>query len=123
MANNNYYLGVDPLSRLGDSPRFFYGLRKNANGSIFLQRVDQMKGEGSVEINYPGDESGNYTDFEVGVDFFEGIDVNHNEVFDNLKYQQYRWDDRSIFYYIDDDGQLVAKINQSHIFNDFDSED
>lgn len=123
MANNNYYLGVDPLSRIGDSPRFFYGLRKNANGSIFLQRVDQMKGEGSVEINYPGDETGNYTDFEVGVDFFEGIDINHNEVFDNLKYQQYRWDDRAIFYYIDDDGQLVAKINQSHNYSDFDSED
>ena len=123
MANNNYYLGVDPLSRLGDSPRFFYGLRKNANGSIFLQRVDQMKGEGSVEINYPGDEAGNYTDFEVGVDFFEGIDINHNEVFDNLKYQQYRWDDRAIFYYIDDDGQLVAKINQSHNYSDFDSDD
>lgn len=123
MANNNYYLGVDPLSRLGDSPRFFYGLRKNANGSIFLQRVDQMKGEGSVEINYPGDEAGNYTDFEVGVDFFEGIDINHNEVFDNLKYQQYRWDDRAIFYYIDEDGQLVAKINQSHNYSDFDSED
>lgn len=123
MANNNYYLGVDPLSRLGDSPRFFYGLRKNANGSIFLQRVDQMKGEGSVEINYPGDEAGNYTDFEVGVDFFEGIDINHNEVFENLKYQQYRWDDRAIFYYIDEDGQLVAKINQSHNYSDFDSED
>ena len=123
MANNNYYLGVDPLSRLGDSPRFFYGLRKNANGSIFLQRVDQMKGEGSVEINYPGDEASNYTDFEVGVDFFEGIDINHNEVFENLKYQQYRWDDRAIFYYIDEDGQLVAKINQSHNYSDFDSED
>lgn len=123
MANNNYYLGVDPLSRLGDSPRYFYGLRKNENGSIFLQRVDQMKGEGSVEINYPGEESENYTDFEVGVDFFEGIDVNHNEVFGNLKYQQYRWDDRAIFYYVDDDGQLVAKINQGHDYDDFDSED
>ena len=30
---------------------------------------------------------------------------------DNLKYQQYRWDDRAIFYYVDSDGNLCARVN------------
>jgi hypothetical protein len=115
--NSNYYLGIDPLTRLGDTPRFFYGLRKNENGSLFLQRNDQLKDKDAIEINRVGDEAGNFTDFEVGVDFFEGIDVNHNIVFENLKYQQYRWDDRAIFYYIDDEGQLVAKLNAGHTYD------
>jgi hypothetical protein len=115
--NSNYYLGIDPLTRLGDTPRFFYGLRKNENGSLFLQRNDQLKDKDAIEINRVGDEANNFTDFEVGVDFFEGIDVNHNTVFKNLKYQQYRWDIRSMFYYIDEEGQLVAKLNTGHTYD------
>jgi hypothetical protein len=108
---SNFYLGIDPQDRLGDTPRFFYGLRKNENGSLFLQRIDNLKSNDSVEINYVGEEAENYTDFTVGVDFFEGADVNHNAAFDNLKYQQYRWDDRAIFYYVDSDGNLCARVN------------
>jgi len=123
MANSNYYLGQDAESRLGSTPRFFYGLRKNQNGSIFLERSDQAKSKDSISINIPGDPAENYSDFENGVDFYEGIDINHNPVFDNLKYQQYKWDDRAIFYYVDDDGQLVARINNGHDYDNFDSED
>lgn len=119
----NYYLGTDPQTRLGDTPRFFYALRKNENGSLFLQRSDQLKTDSSIELNRVGDESGNYTDFEVGVDFFEGIDVNHNAVFENLKYQQYRWDNRPMFYYIDDEGQLVAVVNNGHTYDNGASEE
>jgi len=121
--NNNYILGNDPQTNLGDSPRFFYGLRKNENGSIFLQRIDQIRDKDTVSINNPGEPEGNYNDFEVGVDFFEGIDVNHNTVFENLSYQQYKWDSKPIFYYVDEDGQLVAKVNAGHTYNDNDSED
>jgi hypothetical protein len=108
---SNFYLGIDPQDRLGGTPRFFYGLRKNENGSLFLQRIDNLKSNDSVEINYVGEEAENYNDFTVGVDFFEGVDVNHNKAFDNLKYQQYRWDDRAIFYYVDSDGNLCARVN------------
>lgn len=121
--NNNYVLGNDPYTRLGDTPRFFYGLRKNENGSLFLQRNDQLKSNDAIELNHPGDEAGNYNDLETGVDFYEGIDVNHNTVFENLKYQQYRWDDRAIFYYIDNEGQLVARINNGYTYDSGASED
>jgi len=122
MANNNYYLGQDPQSALGDTPRFFYGLRKNANGSVFLERSDQSKGNDSIQLNTPGAPEGNYNDFETGVDFYEGVDLNHNAVFDNLRFAQYRWDDRALFYYVNDEGELVVKINTSHTYNNLDSE-
>jgi len=123
MSNSNYYLGTDPLTRLGDTPRFFYGIRKNENGSLFLQRNDQMRSNDSIEINRVGDETENFNGFEIGVDFYEGIDVNHNVEYQNLKYQQYRWDDRAIFYYIDDEGQLVARINNGYTYDEGSSEE
>jgi hypothetical protein len=123
MATSNHYLGVDPNTRLGGTPRFFYGIRKNENGSLFLVRSDQYKEADTIEINNPGDDIENYNEFEVGVDFFEGIDVTHNAVYENLKYVQYKWDDRAIFYYVDDEGQLVARVNNGYTYTPGVSED
>jgi hypothetical protein len=121
-SGNNYYLGTDPQSALGDTPRFLYGIRKNENGSLFLLRIDNIRDKEIAVINIPGEDAGNYTDFEVGVDFFEGLDVNHNPVYDNLNYQQYRWDDRALFYYVDADGQLSVVINNGHVYDNGASE-
>ena len=111
-----YYIGQQPSDVLGDQPRFFYGLRRTDDGELYFVRIDQLIGEDAIDINAPGDPSENYEDFEVGVDFYEGRDVYHNLVFDNLNYEQYRWDDRSIYYYIDDDGQLVARVNATYTY-------
>lgn len=111
-----YYIGQQPSDVLGDQPRFFYGLRRTDDGELYFARVDQLIGDDAIDINAPGDPSGNYEDFEVNVDFYEGRDVYHNLVFENLNYEQYRWDDRSIYYYIDDDGQLVARVNATYTY-------
>ena len=111
-----YYIGQQPSDVLGDQPRFFYALRRTDDGELYFARVDQLIGEDGIDINNPGDPNENYEDFEVGVDFYEGRDVYHNLVFENLKYEQYRWDDRSIYYYIDEDGQLVARVNATYTY-------
>lgn len=111
-----YYIGTQPDGLLGDNPRYFYGLRRTDDGELYLGRVDQLKGDDSISINNLGPTEENYEDFEVGVDFYEGRDVYHAVVFDNLKYEQYRWDDRAIYYYIDDDGQLVARVNSGYTY-------
>jgi hypothetical protein len=123
MAASNYYFGEDPEKRLGDSPRYFYGIRRNAKGSLFMIRSDQSKDKESIQINIPGNEEDNFSEFEVAVDFIEGVDVNHNAVYPNMKYPQYRWDDRSIFYYVNDDGELVARINNGYAYPSGTSED
>jgi hypothetical protein len=120
---NAYYLGSTPDETLGNSPRYFYGLRKNANGSLFVNKNDNLTETQSIDINEIGELEDNYNDFEVGVDFYEGINVNHQVMFANLKYPQYRWDNRNIFYYIDSEGQLVARVNQSHTYQTGLSED
>jgi hypothetical protein len=113
---NNYYLGNQPDDVLGGTPRFFYALRRGTDGSLYCVRSDQLKDAGSIQINDVGADEDNYTDFEVGVDFFEGRDVNHNTVFENLRYEQYRWDNRAMFYYIDDEGNLVVRINNGYTY-------
>lgn len=113
---SNYYLGRNPDESLGTSPRYWYALRKNSDGEIFLVKSDQLKDDQAYEINIPGPEEENFQDFEHGVDYYEGIDVNHNKVYDNLKYPQYRWDGRSMYYYIDDEGNLIQRLFASYIY-------
>jgi hypothetical protein len=120
---SNYYLGTQPESILKDNPRYFYGLRRNINGSLFFVKSDQLYDDEDISINNTGKLEDNFKDFESGVDFYEGINVNHEAVFKNLKYTQYRWDDRSVLYYINDEGELVLRINKSFSYEDDISED
>jgi hypothetical protein len=114
----NYYLGVTPQEALGDSPRYWYALRRNEDGELFLLRSDQLKDKDSIELNIPGSREENFDDFEAGVDFFEGIDQDHNPEYDNLFWTQYKWDNRNILYYINEAGQFVQRINQGYVYPD-----
>lgn len=113
---STYYLGQSPDEALGDSPRFLYLLRRNADGELFFLRSDQAIDKESIEINAPGNPAENFEDFESGIDFFEGIAADHEIEYENLRFPQYRWDDRSCLYYIDSQGQLVQRINQGYTY-------
>ena len=107
----------------GTTNRFFYGLRRTDNGELFLGKVDQMKKSDSVTINNPGDPTQNFPNYEEGEDFFEGRDAFHNLVYDNLNYEQFKWDDRNLFYYVNSEGELVIKINENHTYDAASSSD
>ena len=96
--------------------RYFYGFRRTDNGELYLAKIDQLKAGDSIQLNKEGDPADNYEDFEQGENFFEGRDVKHQKVYKNLNYEQYKWDNRSLLYYIDDDGQLVLKVNEDHTY-------
>ena len=96
--------------------RYFYGLRRTDDGELFIAKVDQLKSNDSIQINVEGDQDHNYEDFDQGQDFFEGRDVNHEKIYANLNYEQFRWDNRNINYYIDDSGNLVARINEGYTY-------
>jgi hypothetical protein len=119
-----FYVGGENTSmeQLGqDTPRFFYGLRLDkTSGTLYFVRVDQLTDQNaSTIINNPGETSGNFEMFEYGVDFFDGILADHSSAYANLRYQQYRWDVKNIYYYIDNTGELVARINQ--VYNSYPS--
>lgn len=96
--------------------RYFYGLRRTDDGDLFVAKVDQLKSNDSIAINKEGDPTDNYEDFDQGEDFFEGRNVNHERLYPNLNYEQFKWDNRNINYYIDDDGNLVARINEGYTY-------
>lgn len=121
--SNNYLFGRNAEEILGGNPRYFYGLRRTDNGELFLSKVDQTSPTDSVQINAPGDPLNNYDDFQVGQDFTEGRDVYHNLVFENLNYEQYRWDDRSVYYYVNEQGELVVRVNQKYTYDENSSSD
>ena len=116
MATSNYYLGRSPEETLGDSPRYWYALRRNDDGELYIVRSDQVLDKEAYQLNIPGPPEENFEDFEPGVDFFDGVDAEHELVYENMYYPQYRWDNRSIFYYVDSEGLLVQRINQGYSY-------
>jgi len=114
--SSSYYLGTTPSESLGDSPRYWYALRRNEDGELFLVRSDQISDLDAYELNIPGPPEEDFEDFEVGVDFFDGIDSTHETPKENMYYTQYKWDQRSLFYYVDNDGMFVMRINRGYSY-------
>jgi len=117
----SYYVGGD-LSyndMLGEgNPRFFYGLRRLDDGTLFFNKVDQLSSTASIAVNLPGPNSANFENFEYGVDYFDGrLATDHSRPYPNLYFDQYRWDSKNCFYYIDTQGQLVVRVNQTYIYS------
>ena len=114
--SDNYYLGTTPQQSLGDSPRYWYALRRNQDGELFLYRSDQLKDKDSIELNLPGAVEENFEDFEPGVDYFDGVTSDHEIEHDNLVWTQYRWDNRNMLYYVDNQGRLTQRMNQGYTY-------
>jgi len=115
--SGNYSFGRSKDEQIGGQPTYFYGIKRNDDGEITLTRVNQLSRTDSIAINNPGDIDNNYENFEIGTDFFEGRDVFHNIVYENLLYEQYRWDERNVYYYVDPaSGQLIARINTKYTY-------
>lgn len=106
-------------SALDEMPKkHFYGLLRNDDGEIFFTKVDTSDPEAVLTINNPGDHRDNYPNFELGDDFFEGRDSQHNIVYKNLAFEQYRFHDMNGIYYINDEGELVFRHNRPYTHTD-----
>ena len=97
----------------GVKDRYFYGLRRTDEGELYIGKVDQLSANDPVTINLPGNIDDNYKEFDQGYDFYEGRDLNHSKPFVNLKYEQFRWDDVNLNYYINDEGEFVVRLNSN----------
>lgn len=121
MSSN--YIGFTPDTIFNSiiDTRYFYGLRRSENGELFLGKVDQLSKTDSLQINKPGEPEDNFTDFNQGDDFYEGRTTDHTLLYKNLAYEQFRWDSRNLYYYINDEGELVVSINKRINYFDTDS--
>lgn len=109
-----YEFGRSPEDLLGGSPKYFYALRRTDDGELYFTRINQLSRTDSVQINNEGIADDDFLEFEVGVDFFEGRDANHDLVFENLNFEQMRWDNRNLYYYIDASGQLCVRADTKY---------
>lgn len=107
-----FFLGNDARTLLNGQPRYFYALRRTEEGDLYITSIDQLNGGENIEVNEVGDADNDFTKFQIGVDNFNGRGIDHERNYENLKYDQYRWDDRYISYYIDEDGFLTAEIGK-----------
>jgi hypothetical protein len=118
MSGSNYVGDVALGDILGDSPRFFYGLRRTDDGTLYFEKVDQLTSASTMTLNVPGPNSQNFENFEYGVDFFDGrLAVDHSRPYPNLYFDQYRWDSKNCYYYINTNGELVVRINQGYTYS------
>lgn len=114
-----YYIGqVSAVELLGEgNPRFFYAIRRDDEGLLYFSRIDQITDTSSITINNPGLSENDFTEFEYGVDFFDGrLEADHSRPFSNLQWDQYRWDARNMSYYINENGEFIVRINQAYVY-------
>jgi hypothetical protein len=116
------YVGSEPLQRQ-TGERYFYALRRDDDGQMFIAKVDVASPTDAVAINKPGGTVDNFPDFQDGADFFEGRNPNHNLVYENLNFEQMRWDDKNIYYFINDEGEFVLRINTPYTYTSGISDD
>jgi hypothetical protein len=80
-------------------------------------KVDQIASSASISINVAGSNGNNFENFEYGVDFFDGrLATDHSRPYTNLYFDQYRWDSKNSYYYIDAQGNLVVRINSNYVY-------
>lgn len=116
----SYFIGITP-SDINQSfiKRYLYGLRRNEDGELFFISIDQLgTDDDEIVINEIGTGAENYPFFEEGIDFLEGITIDHEIEYPNLRYPQLKWDNRFLSYYIDVNGRLSIKINRNHVYEE-----
>ena len=109
-------VGIDELQKTLANNRYFYGLRRTDAGELYMVKSDLLRLEDGVQLNRPGNIDANYNNFSRGEDFFEGRDQQHRKTYPNLVYEQYKWDGRNLFYYVNKEGELVLKVNEAHTY-------
>ena len=120
-----YYVGgeISLNDMLGEgNPRFLYALSRQdggtADGTLYFFKIDQLRDTATITLNAPGPSSGNFEQFEYGIDFFDGrLAADHSRPYPNLAFDQYRWDGKDCYYYINANGELVVRINQTYAYS------
>lgn len=117
---STYYAGDTNIGNLlgTNNPRFFYAIRRDDDGLLYFAKIDQLKDVEAVTINDPGLNENDFEEFEYGVDFFDGrLAEDHSRPFLNLRWDQYRWDNKNAYYYIDENGEFVVRINTEYVYD------
>lgn len=115
MAN---YIGAGPSA--SEQKSYFYGLKRDDAGNLYFGKVDLTSTSDSVTLVDLTKRSGTETQYEfpgVGSDYFEGRSADHTLVNPSLNYEQYKWASENMYYFLNDQGQLVLRINNTYNYS------
>ena len=115
----SYYVGgdLDYSAILGEGKRYFYALFRDDEGTLFYWKIDNLTDNASYVVNNPGLPENDFEEFEYGIDYFDGrLSEDHSRPYSNLAFDQYRWDNQNINYYMNSNGEFVAVVNQSYTY-------
>jgi hypothetical protein len=82
----SYYVGGDLnySAILGDGKRYFYGLFRDDEGTLFYWKIDNLTDNATYIVNNPGLPENDFEDFEYGIDYFDGrLSEDHSRPYSN----------------------------------------
>ena len=102
--------GVNARDRIGQGPWY------NAKGVMVARDVDDLHSDNNkLSKENSGKELYGYQ--KEALELLSEIYKNLGEYREALlNYEQFKWDNRSVLYYIDDEGQLVLRINEDYTY-------
>jgi hypothetical protein len=112
--SNTYVLGKTIADFSNSSDTYIFALRRNEDGELFLLKTNLN--ETSEDIKLFGNEIP--VDFQSmdfpGDDYFEGRAADHTleNPIEDVKYEQWKWVNRTQSYYIDADGYFTLAIGE-----------
>jgi hypothetical protein len=122
--NGTHVIGTSIDSYNNSDPHYFYALRRNNDGDLYLCRVDIN--DNSEEVKLFGVDTP--VEFEniafPGEDYHNNRDPDTHELeytTEQVKYEQWRWDNRFISYYLNDDGEFIVAIGKDIPLRSIDS--
>ena len=109
------YIGPSPGTK-----KFFYGFSRSNDGELTFSKVDFLAGYGQTivinDLTLRGDQEEQYDFQGFEQDYFDGRGSNHELTNESLKYEQYKFRSEDLYYFIDEDGQLVVRINEEYTY-------
>lgn len=114
MGANTYYLGQTPEEYFNKTEKYFYGVKRDAQGFLVVTKVNLDTSPDSIDIvDLPsmGNLDQTFDMLEEGVDFFEGVDTDRTDNYVGLNFEQYKWSADDLYYYVDGEGRLCVRVN------------
>ena len=111
------YIGPSPGA---NNKTFFYGFSRTNDGELTFTKVDFLAGYGQTvvinDLTLRDDQEAQYDFPGFETDYFDGRGANHELVNQSLNYEQYKFRGEDLYYFIDEDGQLVVRINEEYTY-------
>tara|TARA_B100000497_G_C7382212_1_gene244703 strand:+ start:219 stop:590 length:372 start_codon:yes stop_codon:yes gene_type:complete len=95
---------------------YVHALRKDANGMLIYTRIRSIDNE---IADFTRKDGTPYLDISAGLyDYVEEV-TEEKSLYNNPldRYQQFRFDERKISYFIDDDGYFVVRFNEPYDYS------